>query len=1546
MAVDERLVDLLIRAEESKQRGQTFAVEDLCPESPELWPDLRRLLRGLGRMDRLMPTDVRGGDPADWPVSCASEESLAAASMIGRYRVIRPLGRGGYGRVYLAHDAELDRRVAIKLPDPGRILDPDEVEAYLDEARALARLDHPNIVPVYDVGRLQGGLCYIVSKYVDGSGLAARLRCGRMTWREAAGLVADLAGALHYAHTRGLVHRDVKPANILIDGDGRPCLVDFGLALKDDDYGRAGAFAGTPRYMSPEQARGEGHRVDGRSDIFSLGIVFYEAMTGRRPFRGETRAAVLDEIISAEARPPRQIDDTIPRELERICQKMLAKRVTERYTTAHDLVDDLRHMLRARTKAGDGGRAGAVVRGRRARGPGEGATGGERAPCDRGRHAPVIPKGLRSFDRHDAGFFLDLIPGPRDRDGLPEVLRFWKTRVESTNPAATFKVGLIYGPSGCGKSSMVRAGLLPRLAGHVVALDVDADPDETEARLRGAVAQAFPGPGRGTDLVEDLAALRRGRGAPAGGKVLLVIDQFEQWLFSRRGDPGGELISALRQCDGARVQAIVLVRDDFWLGAARFMRDLEVRLREGDNCALVDLFDPSHARKVLATFGRSYGALPRDERDLAPEQREFLDRSVSGLVQDGKVVPVHLSLFAETIKSRPWTPATLRAMGGAQGVGVTFLEETLGASRAPAKHRCHRAAAAAVLKALLPPAGSDIKGQVRSEAELCQAAGYAGRREDFVDLIRLLDPELRLITPTDGQGSGVVVGTSTVEGGRYFQLTHDYLVPSLRDWLTRRQRETRRGRAELRLAERAELWGVRPENRHLPTAWEWAGIRLLTRRRDWSDAQGRMMIRAGRYHARRGLAAALLGVVAAWGAAEGYSALQAGARVESLRTAATADVPALTRQLGPYRRWADPRLRRIVRESDGRGRERLHASLALLEVDASQVEFLAGRLLAAPVGVLPILRDALEPHRGRLVPGLWAELQGAAPGEDRLLRAAAALARYDPGNPRWTGAGAGAKVGRALLMENPLVLGPWLDALRPVHGRLAGPLSAIFRDGHETETTRALAADILADCARDDVRLLAGLLMDADAKADRSLFPAVERHREEAVAIFRGEIAGGADSRGGEGRTRRRARAAAALARLGHEDEVWPLLGHAADPALRSYLVNWLGAGNAGAKAVADELMRRDALAVRRPSTPAPDMTVVLFDPDTSIRRALILILGLDGAGALAPGERDRLVGELLHLYEHDPDSGIHGAADWTLRRGGQAARLVEIDARLRDVRRADRRWYLDAQGRAFAKIRGPVEFPMGSPPEEKDRDPDETSHRRRIPRGFAIAAKEVSVLEYREFLDQNPMICRLAIDKYSPELSCPANRITWYEAAAYCNWLSRTEGLPECYRRNDAGEYDEGMVIKPDALALGGYRLPTEAEWEYACRAGAATSRYYGASAELLATYAWSQDNSSDRTWPCGSLLPNDLGLFDMLGNLFEWCHDAYRAYPAGEGSGMVTDGEHRPIRVVAGMPMASRSLSFNNYRGGVRSASRNSDAPWSRSLGFGFRPARTLLD
>jgi eukaryotic-like serine/threonine-protein kinase len=1484
-------------------------------------------------------------------------EEATMPATIGRYRIERLLGEGAFGLVFLAFDEQLHRLVAVKVPHARLVSRPEDAELYLREARAVASLDHPNIVPVYDVGGTDQFPCYVVSKFIDGQTLSSKLGGGPFTCREAAELVATMAEALHHAHQQGLVHRDIKPGNILIDPNGKPFVLDFGLALREADLGTGPRYAGTPSYMSPEQAWGEGHRVDGRSDVFSLGIVLYLLLVGRLPFQGSTREELMEQITSHEPRPSRQIDNKIPRELDRICLRALAKRASERYSTAYDMAEDLRFYLAGQVddNASTGGShllpslppatPPSVV--------------SSNPTLSLGSKVKIVPKGLRSFDENDADFFLELLPGPRDRDGLPESLRFWKRWIEVTDPDKTAPVGLIYGPSGCGKSSLVKAGLIPRLSDDILTVYIEATPNETEARLRSGLKNHFPDVPENLGLRDTLAALRRSQALPAGKKVLIVLDQFEQWLHGRREDENSLLIQALRQCDGQRVQCLVMVRDDFWMAATRFMRALEIRLLEGQNSAAVDLFDPTHARKVLASFGRAFGRLPRNSSDQTrdkdhtyKDQENFLKEAVAGLAHEGKIVCVRLALFAEMMKGKPWTRATLSEVGGSRGVGFTFLEENFSAATATREHRYHQQAARSVLKALLPDSGTDIKGHMRSYAELLEACGYEGRREDFDDLIRILDAELRLITPTDPEGVSRAQEDppklQAVE--RYYQLTHDYLVHSLRDWLTRKQRETRRGRAELLLAERSQLWNSKPENRFLPSPWEWANLQLLTTKKDWTEPQHAMMRRAGRVHGLIGIAA--LGLIAAgtWGVIEAQGNLWASGMVGSLKTARTADVPSIIKQLSGYRRWADPPLRRLLKESYPASREYLHASMAMLAEDPSQVDYLTDSLLSASATELPVLGELLEPHQSKIAARLWSVLDTARPGEPTMLAAASALARYAPKDPRWTRHAE--KIAELLVRSNPLSLGSWLELFRPARAALVAPLAAILRDRAplRTESERELAATLLSDYASTQPDALADLLMDADPTPFATLLPVAQRQAEKVrptllaeISKTPGSVENAAQDEAANRLAARQARGAAALIHMDQARDVMPLLRNSTDPRLRCFLINWLRLLGVNPQRLASELEHLNHRSAPFAGQGKIATATILLHPETSIRRALILALGKYPTKDLTPELLKSLTTSFLVMYRDDPDCGIHGALEWTLREWGldKEVRKIELDLMQQGVR-SNRRWFVNSQRQTLAIIDGPVEFVMGSAPSEPHHSEEEKLHKRIIPRRFAIATKEVSTEQFEEFLKEHPVLCSANAREFSPDPQCPASKPSWYAAAAFCNWLSKREKLSRCYEPAHGGLYADGMMVPADVLTRTGYRLPTEAEWEFASRAGSLTSSYCGTDWALLSNYAYFNLDSDGRAWPCGSLLPNDLGLFDMLGNLYEWCQDPQENYKPGP-AGVIVDQLSEADSVVQGKPRILRGGGFVDVPGHLRSAQRSWNTPHNQLGSYGFRIART---
>jgi formylglycine-generating enzyme required for sulfatase activity len=610
---------------------------------------------------------------------------------------------------------------------------------------------------------------------------------------------------------------------------------------------------------------------------------------------------------------------------------------------------------------------------------------------------------------------------------------------------------------------------------------------------------------------------------------------------------------------------------------------------------------------------------------------------------------------------------------------------------------------------------------------------------------------------------------------------------------------------------------------------------------------------------------------------------------DRLLESTTADVPGIVREMKPYRRWVDPLLREAYdpAKNEEDARKQLHVSLGLLPVDPGQVEYLYRRLLTAEPPEVLVIREALSDHKIDLSERWWALLENRHNDQDQRFRAACSLALYTADDARWDKVSS--DVAAMLVVQKPFVIAQWTDALRGAGKWLIPPLAECLVDEQRSVAERGVIATVYGTYAAD--------LPDEYARLEKQL-----SERPEPGAADEAKVS----------LARRQASIGTALLVMGRTEPVWPLLQHQPDPTRRSYLIDRAGPGGVEAKVL---IARLDQ------------------EKEVSARRAILLSLGEYGRDRFSQVQRENILPRLLQLYRDDVDPGIHGAAEGLLRLWKTDEELKKIDKELATGQvEGKRRWYINGQGETMVVIANAGEFWMCDGAER---------HRQKIGRSFAVASKEVTVEQFLRFRQDH----HLYFKEFTPTPDCPINGVTWYDAAAYCNWLSEREGIPKdqwCYEPNKDGNYAEGMRMAPNYLRRTGYRLPTEAEGEYACRAGAGTGYSFGEANDLLGKYGWYIANSPNRMQAVGMLRPNDHGLFDMHGNAWEWTQNLYKEYGKAE-SGMMDDKEDKTdINNLDSRVLRGGSFYFDAVY--VRSAVRFRYVPTSRFTSVGFRPARTF--
>jgi formylglycine-generating enzyme required for sulfatase activity len=670
---------------------------------------------------------------------------------------------------------------------------------------------------------------------------------------------------------------------------------------------------------------------------------------------------------------------------------------------------------------------------------------------------------------------------------------------------------------------------------------------------------------------------------------------------------------------------------------------------------------------------------------------------------------------------------------------------------------------------------------------------------------------------------------------------------------------------------------------------------------------------------------------------------QAELLINKLRAASVDRLPALLDELKGCGDAAQTLLRQELAKQPVGSAERRNLALASVEDDVGLIDELYERLLEAdPKDEFPVVRDVLAKHADRLKGRLWDVVREENErNQQRRLHAAGALAAYDPFNSRWRWL---KKKIVSRMVELTPVLGPWQEALRPVGRRLIDPLGQLYRDESLPEIQRSVALSLFADYASGQPAELCDAICDAEPQQYEELFESLTRQRGDAKVCLINELKKeivGADDQEAIRAARRRAMAAITLVRQAESDEDYAsaleIFRVNEDPEPLTQFVHECKARRVTPSQLFDCLdladRRRDGLTgeSRR------------FG-DTALY-GLMLAAGDYALDEFAADVREGMVRRIEGWYRDDPSSAVHGASGWLLRQWQQTRQADAIAQRVVPYDDS-REWFTVAiQPGSGDDVRSffmtfivfqPGDYMIGSAGEVDGLRQDEQRHRVTLTRPFAILDRSVTRGEVEEFGVKS------AIDEFSPTLDCPMVGTNWFEAVLYCRWLTERLGMteedqpypsPESLSQRDYPfypdtEYPRDWPLRPDRF---GARLPTEAEWEVACRSGTLTPFAFGRDAALLRHYGWYIKNSGQRTHAAGEKRPNLRGLSDVHGNVSEWCHDWYDNYQ---------DGTKDPSGPVSGSSRVNRGGHSVYGELGCRSAHRESTTPTVRGTGMGLRP------
>ncbi len=1511
---------------------------------------------------------------------------------IGRFTILHILGEGGFGTVYKALDSKLDRTVALKVLRTDRLGSTGQEARLVREAKAASLLNHPGIVKIYDLVEA-GTIKVLVEECIEGDTLDDLLRQKKLSLKKGIEAVVKIADALAYAHEKKVIHRDIKPANIMIDDFGQPKILDFGLAKRegiDESMTQEGQLVGTIVYMSPEQANGQVRMISEASDQYSLGIILFQIITGELPFRGAGNM-ILRQIGLDDPPHPRTLNDSISRDLENICLKTLSKKIGDRYRTIADFAADLRHYMndepvyarpvgvvgklqrwakRHRTLAASLASIAAILLVATAVSTYfafksfhdlQGRIAAEQATQQtqlklllEGDTAEIRPV-IQSFRENLSTYETSLRNKQNDTDMEPHKKARVLLTLSEKEPALEEKLYLLI-------------ELLPTPEALLVNEFLKNSPSvEREQQLWNTLKNRQVTPAHRLSAAAVLAKTKAQHPQwPEAAKSVLddLLDPFSTrylplWMTQlkpvRHHLQESLILECSKKTDHQRATLAATVFLQLYGDDIPALIKLMGHLPAVNAPLLIEHLKSLKQPAVIQTTLRKL-AEPGAERSSLIAVPANLPAPSIALQKKLEASSGLLHASFAICSALPWpdVAGVMKEMAACGYRPVRFRPYSTGQGLRAAAiwHRDHQPGSADKWEFAFDLSASDLE----MKANQCRAKGwqplevssYEVERRVGLNEVRyawisaesaaklpfqmMLDVKEMDFLPTnqnwlftkysnfhrtgvlDLEKGSLPVGLS-VRGSKPGQASFTHVISSIPD---QRGIESFSSSYALALTEDKFRLTLADFNVHHDIAWvvperELSRVAYFTQLRE----------NAVRLQKVRPLSNGL-----SWETIQDrtralYELGEDTEWIKEIRKYTGNDKTpssSLDNLLAFY--WARAGEAELAQLCCKRYVDQISNDLRLSVFLNSAVQLLASKTQALPVAVNDMEKmfekcpDGLTRFLTCRIYCLASEAAGISSAEGQQYHAKAwALAQQ----LLQEGEGLGYEFDSFWSRDfAPLAekLEPLLQAKRQklrycvtwssarglderLHygetADLALPLwQAWLAEGYVPHTLSALEW-------QGKVRLMS---------AWRRVRPTPE---QDAAAA------------------NRKANALLALVQLGQPEDAWKSMETTSVSNIDVELAN--------------ELMFRPS-----PYKVNPQLLITrLYQPCTPLmRQRLLIALGQYPLAECAVGQKE-LLETLTQLLLNDPDPGVHSACDWLLRTWKQEALLQAAwKGQERTLEKREKRhWYRSPTGQEYVIFPDPPVFYMGLSVDDNEATlpARERPHLCRIGHAFALATREVTRKELLEF-DPDHECGDL---RFARTDDCPVGNIPWSKAAAYCNWLSKREGIPAnqwCYVVDE-----KTKVIKPaiNYLERTGYRLPVEAEFEFACRDNNRLTRFFGNSPLGLPRYVWFDGNSSRQMHPVGSLPPHPKGLFDILGNAKEWLNDKNGYYQPVLGLEIVQD---QPVQLslknlaTPSSSLVIRSLSWGSDAFFMRTSQRSNRPVTSDSeaADVGFRVGRTV--